>query len=279
MSAIDIHTVTGYRTARTRADLTLAPGEALLAGGTWIMSEPQPDTTGLVDMSGLGWPSLEVDESGLRVGATCTIAELVAFGQGRSATVAPSGWRAVSLFAPAADALLASFKIWSTATVGGNICRAFSAASMVSLGAALDAEALVWCPDGGERRVSVAAFATGNGTNALGAGEVLRAVEFPVRALRSEARLRRIALAEHGRAGAIVTGRRDDDGVCVFTVTAATLAPWVVRFADLPTVAELHVAITAAPDFYTDPLGSADWRRSVSAVLATRMLGDLREAT
>ena len=42
---MDLHTVEHYRPASTRADLILAPGERLLAGGTWLFSEPQVDTT------------------------------------------------------------------------------------------------------------------------------------------------------------------------------------------------------------------------------------------
>ena len=50
---MDITSVQAYRVAHSREDLRLAPGEAYLAGGTWIMSEPQPATTGLVDLTGL----------------------------------------------------------------------------------------------------------------------------------------------------------------------------------------------------------------------------------
>ena len=61
---MDITTVTSYRPARTRADLALAPGEAVIAGGTWIMSEPQPGTTGFVDLTTLDWPDLEITAEG-----------------------------------------------------------------------------------------------------------------------------------------------------------------------------------------------------------------------
>lgn len=274
MSTIDIHTVTGFRRARVRADLALAPGEVVLAGGTWLMSEPQPATTGFVDITTMGWPALEITDQGLRIAATCSIAELVAFGEGRADLLPPADWTAVALFAEAAHALLQSFKVWNSATVGGNICQAFAAASMVSLGAALDAEAVIWTPDGGEKRMPVARVVTGDATNALEHGEVLRAVEIPAEALRSRTRLARIALAEHGRSGAVVIGRVDRDGGSVFTVTAATLTPRVLRFAALPSAAELAAGIEAAPDFYTDPLGTADWRRGVSVTLALRMLGE-----
>jgi CO/xanthine dehydrogenase FAD-binding subunit len=272
---MDIHTITSFRRARTREDLALTAGEVVLAGGTWLMSEPLPGTTGFVDLTTMGWPDLEVTDGGLRIGATCTIARLVAWA--RSPEV-PGDWSAVGVFPDAANALLASFKIWNTATVGGNICRSFAAGAMVSLAAGLDGVAEIWTPDGGERRVPVADLVTGNGANDLAAGEVLRAIELPAAALRSRMLLRKIALAELGRSGAVVTGRIDLDGSSVFGVTAATDAPTVFRFPRLTDAATLAAAVGAASGYYSDPLGSADWRRGVSLVLAERIRAELEGA-
>lgn len=270
---MDIHTVTSFRRARTRADLALAPGEVVLAGGTWLMSEPQPDTTGFVDLTTLGWPDLEVSAEGLRIGATCTIARLVAWAR----TEAPASWRAAATIPDAANALLASFKIWNTATVGGNVARSFAAAGMVALAAGLDGVAEIWTPDGDSRRILVADLMTGNGTNRLAPGEVIRAIDLPAATLRSRLVLRKIALAEYGRSGAVVTGRVGLDGA-VFGITAATERPTVLRFARLPDAAELRAAVETASGYYTDPLGSADWRRGVSATLAERVRRALEEA-
>ncbi|PFG18760.1 FAD binding domain-containing protein [Serinibacter salmoneus] len=270
---MDITSVTSYRTARSRADLVLAPGERLLAGGTWLMSEPQPGVTGLVDLTGLGWEPIEVSGEGVRIAATCTIADLVAW-----APTAPADWRAATLIPQAANALLASFKIWNTATVGGNIARAYAAAAMVAMCATLEGVAEIWRPDGADRHAPVADLVTGNGRNALASGEVLRAVTLPAAALRARATLRKIALAEHGRSGAVVTGRLDspaDGGGAVVTITAATAAPTVLRFPALPATDELAAAVAGAPGYYTDPLGSADWRRGVSVVLARRVREEL----
>lgn len=272
---MDITSITSYRFALTRADLVLAPGEVVLAGGTWLMSEPQPETTGFVDISRMEWEPVEVSAEGLRIAATCTIADIVAWSRGDDA---PREWTALPLVEQAANALLASFKIWNTATVGGNICRSFAAGSMISLAAGLDAVAEIWCPDGADRRVPVAELITGNGTNSLADGEVLRAIRVPAHALRSRARLGKIALIEHGRSGSVVTGRLDQDGGSVFTITAATLTPQVLRFATVPDAASLAHAVEQAEGYYTDPLGATDWRRATSVVLAERIRGDLRSA-
>lgn len=275
---MDLNTVSSYRFARSRADLALTPGEKVLGGGTWLFSEPQPAVTGLVDLSTMGWAALEITDAGLRIGATCTIAALVAFAEGRGAQPVPDDWAAASVFPVAANALLASFKIWNTATVGGNVCQSFCAGSMVSLASALDGAAVIWTPDGGERRQSVASLMTGNGTNSLAFGEVLRAVDLPADALRSRLIMRKIALAELGRSGAVVTGRADADGSAVFSVTAATLTPAVLRFDEVPDAATLAAAVADAPGYYSDPLGAADWRRGVSIVLAEQIRTELAGA-
>ena len=48
---MDLNTVARYRSALIRSDLALAPGERILGGGTWLFSEPQIGTSGLVDLT------------------------------------------------------------------------------------------------------------------------------------------------------------------------------------------------------------------------------------
>ncbi|MDT7685280.1 MAG: hypothetical protein QOG57_5590, partial [Pseudonocardiales bacterium] len=130
---MDLNTVTALHRPGDRTDLTgrLGPGTAALAGGTWLFSQPQPDLHTLVDLTGLGWPPLTITARGLEIAATCTLAELTGF-------VAAPGWPAAALFRACCEALAGSFKIWHTATVGGNICLALPAGPMTSLAAALD---------------------------------------------------------------------------------------------------------------------------------------------
>ncbi|GAC48597.1 putative oxidoreductase FAD-binding subunit [Gordonia aichiensis NBRC 108223] len=266
---MDLHTISTYRYAHSRADLRLADGERIVAGGTWFFSEPQVSSTGIVDISRIGWQAFEdLPDGGLRIAATATVAELAEM-------PAQRGWRAHPLLFQCATALLASFKVWNVATVGGNICRSFAAASMVSLASGLDGSALVWRPDGTDYTVAVADLVTGNGTNTLAEGEVLRAIDIPGYALRARTGFRKIALAELGRSGAVVTGRHDEDGTAVFGITAATLWPTVLRYKGLPDAEQLRADIWSADGYYTDPLGAADWRRGVSAVLAEQIRTEL----
>lgn len=266
---MDLHTVATYRRPTSRAELALAPGERILGGGTWLYSEPQVQTTGLVDLTAMGWAPLQaLPDGGLRIAATCTIAELLAL-------PANPEWTAQPLFRQAAECLLASFKVWTAATVGGNIAQSFAAGAMISMAATLDGIAEVWRPDGTDARIPVAEIPAGNGENSLRHGEVIRAIDLPGDALRSRTALRKIALAELGRSGAVLTGRLDADGSAVFVITAATLTPVVLRYPSLPSAERLRADAHAAPGYYTDPLGPADWRQHVAGVLLVEVLEEL----
>lgn len=261
---MDLATVTAVRRPATRAELgDLGPGVAPLAGGTWLFSEPQDDLHTLVDLTGLGWPALTLSGSGLTIAATCTLAELAAFDSGGP------------LFTQCCRALAGSFKIWNTATVGGNLCLALPAGPMTSLATALDGVAVIWTADGGERRLPVLRFVTGNRRTALAPGELLRAVELPAAALRARTAFRRAALAREGRSGAVVIGRRDRDGTFVLTVTAATDRPYRFAFRDMPPAGELAAALDRVPRWFADPHGAPDWRRAVTGRLAEEIREEL----
>ena len=90
----------------------------------------------------------------------------------------PPDWTAAPLFNQCCRSFLASFKIWNTATVGGNICMALPAGPMISLTAALDGVCTIWTPDGGERRVAVIGFCAGAAAQCAGAGRIASAHRF-----------------------------------------------------------------------------------------------------
>lgn len=260
-------TVDSVRLARTRDDLGLAPGETVIGGGTWVYSEPQPDVRGIVDLMSMKWPAIELDDDGLHLAATCTLAELTTFGRG-------SDLPAAGLFAPACDALLGSWKIHRFATVGGNICLALPAGPMTSLFAGLGAEALVWTPDGGERRLAVADLVTGNHTNALAPGEVVRSIHVTRDTLNGAVAMRRMSLIDHGRSGVFVVGRRTGNQL-VITITAATPRPYVLTFDALPAPDDVTSAVDGISDWFDDPHGSPAWRRAMSVRLALEIREEL----
>lgn len=270
---MDLHTVTGWRPVRSRADLAgIDASTGLVAGGTWLFSAPQPHLSELVDLHDMGWPSMVVSDDGLEIAATCTVGELHDLD-------APPSWRATALIRPCVAAFAASDKVWRVATVGGNVCLSLPAGPMISLLAALDASVLLWVPDGAaraERRLPVGDFVTGPQRNVLAPGEVLRSIQVPVETLRARTAFRRIALTPKGRSGAIVIGRLDDDGTLVLTVTAATERPERLVFPGLPSAPALGVALANVHSWYDDHHGSRDWRRAMTHRLADEVVAELR---
>lgn len=251
---MDLTSVATLRAARTRADLALAAGETLLAGGTFLFSEPQPATTGLVDLTTLDWPAWELLPDRLRIGATCTIAEVQR---------APWGPLA-DLVRQCADSFLMSWKVQHVATVGGNLALALPAGAMISLTAALGATVEVWSPDGAARSLPVGELVTGPGLTTLRPGEVIRAVDVPRHALDRPAAFRRTALTPLGRAAAVVIGSGS-----TITVTASTTRP-----VPLP-VGDLAAALAAVDCWYDDPHGAPDWRAHVTGLLAHEVAEEL----
>ncbi|MBD8141813.1 FAD binding domain-containing protein [Frigoribacterium sp. CFBP 13605] len=275
---MDLTTVREIRTPSRRDEMVFAPGERPLGGGTWLFSERQPGLTGLVDLTSLGWSPVErgIAADGrdvVSVAATCTIAELLRL-------PADADWVAHPLVDQCANSLLASFKIWNVATVGGNVALGLPAGAMTSLMATLDATAVVWTTDGGERRQPVSSFVTGVVQNTLEQGEVLRTLEVPLGSLRSRTGFRRISLSPLGRSGTLVTARLGLDGEFVVTITAGTTRPVQLRFDEVPGERALADALGRIDCWYSDPHGDPDWRRAMSARFADELRVELgRPAT
>ena len=270
---MDLNTIT--EVVRPRGRDALPPwrdGNAWLAGGTWLFSEPQSHLNRLIDLAALRWPAIEVDERGLRIAATCTIATL-------EAAVLPVEWIAAALIGQCCRAFVASFKIWNTATVGGNICMALPAGPMISLACALDGIGTVWSRDGGERRIAIVDFVTGSRTNALKPGEILRCIDLPAQALSRRSAFRQISLTPLGRSAALVIGTLSPhDGAFALTITAATKRPIKLLFASLPDRQALQDRIAhEIPEalYHDDVHGALQWRQHVTPILAEEIRQEL----
>jgi CO/xanthine dehydrogenase FAD-binding subunit len=271
---MDLNTITEIGRPGGRSDLEVwRSGDAWLAGGTWLFSEPQPNLTRLIDLHGLGWPELEFNPEGLRIGATCTLAQL-------AGAEFPAAWRAAPLFRQCCRALLGSFKIWNSATVGGNLCMALPAGPMIALTAALDGACTIWTQDGGERRVPAIEFVLGPQQNALRPGELLRAIDLPADALRRTTAFRQISLSPLGRSAALLIGSLSPPDGFALTVTAATRRPVRIDFPTMPSDAELRRALDQAiPDtlYYDDIHGAPDWRRHMTYRFSGQILRELSD--
>jgi CO/xanthine dehydrogenase FAD-binding subunit len=267
---VDLNTVDEFAPATdlVAGDTAWRDGDAWLGGGTWLFSEPQPRVRRLLDLSAFGWPPLTESAAGLRIAATCTLAELA-----RWRPAHPEYGNTAVLARQCCDALLGSFKVQNVATVGGNICLSLPAGPMTSLTAALDGVAVLAGRTGDDetRRVAVADFVTGGSRNVLRPGELLTRIEIPAATLTARTAFRQLSLSPVGRSAVLVIARRDADDSTVITVTASTPRPLTLRF---PAPPEPDTAVSAldraAPEYLDDVHGSRPWRAAMTrrAVLA-----------
>jgi CO/xanthine dehydrogenase FAD-binding subunit len=270
---MDLNTIDSIVRPQLPAHLPVwTAGDAWLAGGTWLFSEPQIHLRRLIDLTDLKWPALTIGERGLTIAATCTIAQL-------DALACPPEWLAAPLLNQCCHAFLASFKIWKTATVGGNLCMSLPAGPMISLTSALDGICTIWQADGSQRQVEVADFVTGNQRNVLAPGDLLRQIDIPLAALKRRTAFRQISLTPVGRSAALLIGSVSSEGALALTVTASTVRPVRLSFSAIPGASELREAILHhVPDhvYHNDVHGKPAWRKHMTLRLAEEIRGELQ---
>jgi CO/xanthine dehydrogenase FAD-binding subunit len=268
---MDLTTVQEIAPANRDAIEGWRPGDAWLAGGTWLFSEPQPDVRRLLDLTAFGWPALTASRDGLEIAATCTLAELARWR-------APARWPASALIPECCHALLGSFKVWNSATVGGNVCLALPAGPMTSLAAALDGVCTIWGPEHTITEHSVLDFITGPGENALSApGSVLRSLHLPDAALRCRTAFRQHSLSPLGRSAAVVIARRSATALTI-TITASLPRPAQLRFDRPPSAEELRDALDEAQlHYYDDVHGDPEWREHLTRMYSEEVRRELEE--
>ncbi len=270
---MDLNTITEVAHPHSRAQLPVwTAGDAWLAGGTWLFSEPQVHLTRLIDLTDLKWPALTIGERGLTIAATCTVAQLDAF-------IYPPEWIASPLVSQCCRAFLASFKIWKTATVGGNLCMSLPAGPMIALTAALDGVCTIWKADGNEQKIAVVDFVTGNQCNVLAPGDLLRQIDLPLAALTRRAAFRQISLTPAGRSAALLTGSLTGGDDLTITVTASTTRPVQLSFSGIPQPKQLREAILdRIPDqlYHDDVHGKPAWRKHMTLRLAEEIRFELQ---
>ena len=273
---MNLNTITALRHPSLATEIAeWRNGFAWLAGGTWLFSEPQPETDTLIDLGHLGWPALEASPAGLDIGATCRIAELYRFEAQRE-------WIAAPMMRACCNALLASFKIWNAATVGGNICMSLPAGAMISLVVALEGRCTLWPRDGASREVLAVDFVTGNHTNVLRPGELLRKVHLPASALMKRATFRQASLTKLGRSAALLLGTSDPSRRdLLLTISAATPRPVQLGFDEIPSAEALRQTIDSripADGYFADVHGSATYKRHLTFHFAEQIRAELARA-
>jgi CO/xanthine dehydrogenase FAD-binding subunit len=288
---MDLNTVEAV--VRTADPAQWREGDAWLAGGTVLFSSGSPGPgqdppRRLLDLGSTDWTPLAVSAAGIELAAICTIAQLSDFPDSDAGRGLAGHWPGVELVRPCCESFVASFKVWTMSTVGGNLCTSLPAGPVISLCAALDGTATILGPDGASRTLPVLEFVTGDGTNCLAPGELLRSVSLPAAALSSRVAFRRLSLSNRGRSAVLLIGRLDAGGALVLTVTAATKRP--VQLSLKPSAAALTGALTdtlsdslpealdaAIPDelYHDDVHGLPAWRKDMTYRLAEEIRAEL----
>jgi CO/xanthine dehydrogenase FAD-binding subunit len=153
------------------------------------------------------------------------------------------------------------------------------AGPMISLTAALDGVCTIWPADGGERKIPVADFVTGDQRNVLAPGDLLRQVDIPLAALRRRSAFRQISLTPVGRSAALLIGSVTSDGGLTLTITASTRRPVQLSFDRIPNDKKLRETIMQriADDLYhTDLHGKPAWRKHMTLRLAEEVRVELQ---
>jgi CO/xanthine dehydrogenase FAD-binding subunit len=156
------------------------------------------------------------------------------------------------------------------------------AGAMISLVVALEGRCRLWPRDGAPREVAAVDFVTGDHTNVLRPGELLRKVHLPASALMKRAVFRQASLTKLGRSAALLLGTSDPaQGDLLLTITAATPRPVQLGFDEIPSAEALRQTIDAripADGYFADVHGSAAYKRHLTFHFAEQIRAELARA-
>jgi len=254
-----------------------------LAGGTDLipqLREGRRRTGRVVDLKHIAELTAisALPDGGIAIGAAATATVL-----SRHATIA-ANYAAISESA----CLIGGVQVQNRASLGGNICNAAPSADAVPALVCHQARAVIAGPNG-RRELAVEALFRGPGKTSLEPGEILVAILLPPAQPRSAAKYLRFTPRREmdiAIAGAGTWLRLDADGaIAEARIVLASVGPTPMRAptaeqklaGERPTRALLEEAgRLAAADArpISDTRGSADYRRSLVAVLTARALGD-----
>ncbi len=252
----------------------------LIAGGTDILVEKEPQIEALIDVTGLGLDYIKSDGEGVRVGATTTFADIEA-----SPALGKSPY---SILAQAAHQM-GTPQIRNVATIGGNICSAVPSADSAPPLLALDATISISGP-AGERSMDIANFFLDVRRNALKRGELLTEIQLPAFPTRTETvfmKKGRVAAADLAVVNVAIRLTMTADGICQEVhIALGAVAPTPVRAKEAEAMLQgkkpqdellRKVAEQASQEIkpISDVRGSAEYRRTLSRVLVERALKEV----
>ena len=249
----------------------------LIAGGTDLLVEKDPQVEVLIDIAGLGLDYVKSDSQGVRIGATTTFANIAA---------SPILQKNPYNILVQAASQIGTPQIRNVATIGGNICHAVpsadSAPALLILGATLSISSKA-----GERSIKIADFFKDVRKDALEKGELLTEVQlptFPARTGTAFLKKGRVAVADLAVVNVAVRITLTADNTCQETnIALGAVAPVPLRAREAEAMLrgkkpgeELleKVAAQAAEEIkpISDVRSSAEYRKTLSRVLVERAL-------
>lgn len=233
------------------------------------------DVKGLPDMHELDY----AEGTGLRVGAAVTMNELAAHPQVR---------QRYPILAQAAGSV-ASYQIRNRATIGGNLCNASPCADTAPAILVLEAEVLLFGPQG-ERAIAAGDFFLGPGRTSIQPGEFMTALRIPPAPAGVAARYLKLGRCRTGDLSlvgvavyAFATGSGSD---CRFRIALGSVAPTPIRASEAEAwLAGVEVGeeafegaaakAMAAASPITDVRGTAEYQRAMVRTLTLRGLREV----
>ena len=249
----------------------------LLAGGTDLLVEKDPQVEVLIDITGLGLNYIKSDSQGVRIGATTTFADIAA-----SSILQKSPYNVLAQ----AARQVGTPQTRNVATIGGNICHAVpsadSAPALLVLGATLS----IACSTG-ERSMEIVDFFQDVRKDALGSYELLTEIQLPALPARTGtafAKKGRVATADLAVVNVAVHVTIDDHNSCQdVRIALGAVAPVPLRAREAEAMLQgkepqeellEKVALRASEEIkpISDVRSSAEYRQTLSRVLVERAL-------
>jgi len=261
-------------------DRTMAEsGVTVLGGGTWVLPELTAgirEPACIADLRLLGFNRIQPVAGAIEVGAMVTYAQLIRAG----ATLGGAS----RLLALMASGITGGAQLRNLGTVGGSACYASPASDVPAVLVALQAMMQLRGP-AGARELAAEDFFAGAFTAAIASDEVLTHITIPVDDGDLQLGYQKFKLCESSYpiATAACLLRLNPDGTVAsarIAVGAVCPTPQVVPVDDLVVGSLPAEAATklvervrdVCSEPYEDVLASADYRRSISGVIAKRAL-------
>lgn len=251
----------------------------LIAGGTDVLVEKDPQIEVLIDITGLGLDYIKIESQGVKIGAASTFADI---------EVALLGKSPYNLLTEAAHQM-GTPQIRNVATIGGNICYAVPSADSAPPLLALDATITISGPTG-ERSMDIVDFFLDVRRNALERGEMLTEIQLPAFPARTEAvfvKKGRVAAGDLAVVNTAVRLTVTGDDICQEArIALGAVAPTPLRAKEAEAMLQgkkpqdellMKAADKAAQETkpISDVRSSAAYRKVLSRVLVERALREV----